>query len=66
MYEKSTVPETTLVSRLHAPSPFSAESIRWERQLISPDFTREDKRDGTSCGDTMRPKGGLPQRRRQQ
>ena len=61
--ERGRKPKTTLISRLHDPSP------AWCR--VNPlgattDFTQEDMLDGPKCGDAMKPEGGQPQRRQQQ
>ena len=48
-------PKTTLISRLHDPSP---ASCRVNPLGATTDFTQEDMLDGPSCGDAMRPEGG--------
>ena len=55
MHEISRISRTTLISRLHNPSPV------WRR--VNPlesttGFTQEHKLDGPSCGDFMRPEWG--------
>ena len=53
-------PKTTLISRLHDPSP---ASCRVNPLGATTDFTQGDMLDGA---DAMRPEGGQPQRRQQQ
>ena len=48
-------PKTTLISRLHDPTP---ASCRVNPLGATTDFTQEDMLDGPSCGDAMRPEGG--------
>ena len=55
MHGMSRKPKTTLISRLHDPSP---ASCRVNPLGATTDFTQEDMLDGPSCGDAMRPEGG--------
>ena len=55
MHGNSRIPKTTLISRLHDPSPV------WCRVNLmgaTTDFTQEDVLDGRSCGNAMRPERG--------
>ena len=55
MHEMSRKPKTTLISRLHDPSP---ALCRVNPLGATTDFTQEDMLDGPSCGDAMRPEEG--------
>ena len=63
MHVMNRTPKTTVISRLHDPSP---ASCRVNPLGATTDFTQEDMLDSLGRDDVMKPEEGQPQRRQQQ